>query len=400
MAKVFVSHATTDTKLVDSLKDLFEKSYGAGNVSFLYSSSKLSGSGIPSGDDWYNWILKEVRACDIALIVLTPNSINKPWLLWEAGAVKGVTLATEEDTKVLPIIFGLGKNEVPDVLAKTQNVQGDDPDEVKKMLIEIFETWQGAFSQNALVNFLQVDKIIVDYLNSVKEILPDLPVPISNSMIDEWCLRINDFVSQGRSNEVEVLERWIWMSFGLSQGKEEYPIDMKLHRIIGDAYLSGKIYDKAILHFKLANKIVPRDIFILRKLGQSLIECKRFSEAEKILARIDALDPNAFVENAECAGLKGRFFRDRYNETQSETDLKQSRNAYYAASQKNSQSYYLADNAGQLSLLLGDDETARSSFSAASKIIGRLPNQNVWSLATGIASELFLGNKGLLQNIV
>jgi len=52
------------------------------------------------------WIVDEVRHCDFALILLTPASTQKPWIVWEAGAVHGAAATlTEAPRKVRPLLF-------------------------------------------------------------------------------------------------------------------------------------------------------------------------------------------------------------------------------------------------------------------------------------------------------
>ena len=396
MVTVFVSHATTDRVIVDLLDELFKKTYGPGNIKLKYSSSKMSSDGIPFGDDWYQWILQEVKNCEIALIVLTSNSINKPWILWEAGAVKGVALASEKEKRVLALTFGLVSDQVPAALSQTQNVKGDDASEITKMLKEIY---QRSFridiskGEDVVDYYTNIRENVSKYINEVNRILLDLPIMITSSMINEWCRRIIELTDRNRESEVGVLERWIWLSFGIIEEKDKYPLDMKLHLLLGDAYLSSKKYDEAIFHYNLAKRMAPRDIFILRKLGQVFLECNKFDRAQETLACIESFDSGAFIDNSECAGLRGRLFKELYKESQSEEDLHEALNAYNNAFKQNLDSYYLADNVGQLSLQADDEKTANYAFSTASNIIRGLPKQSVWSLATGITSELYLGNK-------
>lgn len=48
--------------------------------------------------------MDRVRECDFALILITPSSVNKPWILWEAGAVSGAATAANA-------AFFIGKDE-------------------------------------------------------------------------------------------------------------------------------------------------------------------------------------------------------------------------------------------------------------------------------------------------
>jgi hypothetical protein len=58
--------------------------------------------GIAAGSGWLDWIHDQVRGSKFTAVLLTPNSVDKPWLMWEAGTVSGVSLATREASTIIP----------------------------------------------------------------------------------------------------------------------------------------------------------------------------------------------------------------------------------------------------------------------------------------------------------
>ena len=73
-----------------------------------FSTSKQVGSGPDHGDNWMTWIAEfQVKQCDFALVLLTPASIQKPWIVWETGAVHGAAMMLGEGgrRKVRPLVF-------------------------------------------------------------------------------------------------------------------------------------------------------------------------------------------------------------------------------------------------------------------------------------------------------
>jgi len=52
-------------------------------VTVHYSTNKEMQGGINPGEDWFTWIVDRVRESTVALVLLTPASIQKPWILWE-----------------------------------------------------------------------------------------------------------------------------------------------------------------------------------------------------------------------------------------------------------------------------------------------------------------------------
>src|SRR5687767_11942900 len=89
--KVFISHSTSDKPLVDALRALIRHTF-VEPVEVAYSSASVSEGGISAGQDWLEWIGAQVQESRMTIVVLTPLSKARPWLMWEAGAVSGVGL--------------------------------------------------------------------------------------------------------------------------------------------------------------------------------------------------------------------------------------------------------------------------------------------------------------------
>src|SRR5262249_51915704 len=121
--KVFVSHSTSDKPLVDALSTLIRDTF-VETVEVLYSSASVSSGGISAGEDWLEWIRTQVQQSIMTIVVLTPLSKTRPWLMWEAGAVSGVGLARGASTPVVPLLFGLRGDDVPSPLRARQTKSG------------------------------------------------------------------------------------------------------------------------------------------------------------------------------------------------------------------------------------------------------------------------------------
>lgn len=123
-------------------------------VSVNYSSKKELDGGIRPGDDWFRWIVNQVREADLALILLTPASIQKPWVVWEAGAVAGASFAQSPDNvRVLPLVFGLKDVEVPTPFARTQLISGTDEADINKLVGVLFDRFSTGFTPIQFKNF-------------------------------------------------------------------------------------------------------------------------------------------------------------------------------------------------------------------------------------------------------
>ena len=83
LQRVFISHAHIDQELATAFKVGLKKVFEECKVSF--SSDKSIGGGVDSGSNWLEWIFKQVVEADETLILLTPNSIEKAWPMWETA---------------------------------------------------------------------------------------------------------------------------------------------------------------------------------------------------------------------------------------------------------------------------------------------------------------------------
>jgi TIR domain len=160
--KVFISHTTSDKPIVDALRVLITTTF-VEVVEVAYSSASVSAGGISAGQDWLEWIRAQVQDSAMAIVVVTPLSKTRPWLMWEAGAVSGVGLARKANLPVVPLTYGLRDDEVPDPLATRQVKSGTAADDLRDLLESICRS--GTLSYRAPD---QVAAALTTYLDTVK----------------------------------------------------------------------------------------------------------------------------------------------------------------------------------------------------------------------------------------
>lgn len=71
------------------------------------SSDKKSGEGIDFGDEWYKRLMERLQSTSDVVCLFTERSLDRPWLLFEAGVAKG-----KLDTPVVGIALGVPLNRV------------------------------------------------------------------------------------------------------------------------------------------------------------------------------------------------------------------------------------------------------------------------------------------------
>jgi len=87
-ALVFISHDSRDAEIAEAFSRLIS-SVSAGVLKSFRSSDRKGNHGIEYGIEWYPEIMKKLEAASDVVCLLTPHSINRPWILFEAGVAKG-----------------------------------------------------------------------------------------------------------------------------------------------------------------------------------------------------------------------------------------------------------------------------------------------------------------------
>jgi tetratricopeptide (TPR) repeat protein len=377
---IFISHTHSDQPIVDAIAQLVATLFGD-KVKVNYSSKKELEGGVAPGEDWFQWIVNQVRDSDLALIVLTPASIQKPWVLWEAGAVAGAAFATATgDVRVFPIAFGIRSTDVPSPFARTQVLAGADRADARKLVDEILGRF--SFTPGEMVRYGERLAGALDaYIARVSGLLLRLPHLVTEGAIQEWLDRLEELQKHSRFSEVAVIENWLDVAFGRETDDRLRPIDVRIHRRLGELYTSGGRPADAARQFELARQLAPRDIFLLRRLGKAYLDQGALGNARTLLDEIQLLDRTAFEQNAENAALKARW-------CQQSGDLLGARDVLAAAYRNVPTSYYLGDLLGQVLVELGDRDKAKEIYRQVRRTIDQLHEKNVWAHATALAAAV------------
>lgn len=79
---LFISHASSDGEFANAVKQEVEKVFANGVSVFCTSSPGT----IPVGVDWLSDIEQKLGATQAVIVIITPVSIERPWLWFEIGA--------------------------------------------------------------------------------------------------------------------------------------------------------------------------------------------------------------------------------------------------------------------------------------------------------------------------
>jgi hypothetical protein len=106
--RVFVSHATADKWLASVI---CEKLESAGATTFRDDRD------INGGDDIPEEIRDAINDCDELLVILTPDSADRPWVLFEVGAAWG-----RKKTRITAVLCHVAADRIPDLIKSKKAV--------------------------------------------------------------------------------------------------------------------------------------------------------------------------------------------------------------------------------------------------------------------------------------
>jgi hypothetical protein len=87
-ALVFISHDSRDQVLAEAFENLLRDA-SAGVLKTFRSSDKKGYSGIAFGAEWYATVMQRLAEATDVVALLTTNSLNRPWILYEVGVARG-----------------------------------------------------------------------------------------------------------------------------------------------------------------------------------------------------------------------------------------------------------------------------------------------------------------------
>lgn len=111
--QVFVSHATAD-KWIATI--LCEKIESAGAVTFRDDRD------IDGGDDIPDRIRAEIKRSHEFVVLLTPNSVDRQWVLMEVGAAWG----WRKNTRITPIMCHVSVEPIPGMIRSKKAIDIND----------------------------------------------------------------------------------------------------------------------------------------------------------------------------------------------------------------------------------------------------------------------------------
>ncbi len=130
---IFISHDARDAELAEAFSKLLT-SVSAGVLKSFRSSDRKGAQGIEYGVEWFPELMKQLEKASDVVCLLTPRSIDRPWILYEAGVAKG-----KLQRPVFGVALGIPFNKASTgPFAQFQNCD-DDEESLTKLVMQLVD---------------------------------------------------------------------------------------------------------------------------------------------------------------------------------------------------------------------------------------------------------------------
>ncbi len=171
--RIFISHATQDKPLADWLKEKIDAIFAHGVEIFVAT--------IPSGNDWFEEILKYTQSCDIFIVLWTPSA-NRYWVGFETASAWN----RNERPKFYPLAIGVSIKDMPEPLTRFQTRLLNKQSDIKLFFNELCDFV--GFGDRAKIQPKKLLNLINEIYNSV------YPPVLSPSDIRQYQDNLKEFI--------------------------------------------------------------------------------------------------------------------------------------------------------------------------------------------------------------
>lgn len=130
--KILISHSAADQMAAELLKSCLVN-LSNGKISVWYSSDRSASGGMAVGRQWFQQLQEVLLQSQVIVALVTPNSVNSPWIYFESGSV-----ANRDYASVVPVCLGLPIDRVPMPLAGYQGYDLARLDALKEFVNKLF----------------------------------------------------------------------------------------------------------------------------------------------------------------------------------------------------------------------------------------------------------------------
>lgn len=140
--KLFLSHDSRDREKAQAVAQAIQR-LTLGQITVWHSSDDGPNGGLRPGQVWLDEIRRQIAESRALVVLLTAQSLNRPWLLFEAGFG-----AAQSNCAVIPVCVGIDSTaDVPFPLAMYQAFQLADYDSLRRFVEKLLAMHQIPFDE-------------------------------------------------------------------------------------------------------------------------------------------------------------------------------------------------------------------------------------------------------------
>jgi hypothetical protein len=227
--KFFISHYTGDRDIADILSILLSR-ITLNQIQSWFSSDTSELGGFKPGDIWFNKILEKIVQSKAVVIIITPDSVNRPWIYYESGIAQSLP-----DCEVIPICVGIKPDAIPAPLNMYQCYTISDYQSIKEFTSKLVKKFQITFDEGLARQLLKsavtdIAKINAKKISSVKhpeirDVLNELKIHIDNRFLSFFNGR-ESLIDKNANTEKVFLSYYITLTIKLPDGYREHYIEI------------------------------------------------------------------------------------------------------------------------------------------------------------------------------
>lgn len=220
--QIFISHYSKDKVIADVIAKNIEKITN-GNIHFWYSSDSNPKGGMCVGNIVFNEIVNHLNESVATIVLLTPRSIDRPWILFESGMAQG-----RENQYVIPVCVGVNRDEIKQPLNNYYCYQLSDAYSLSEFVQKLLGRlkFKKNISNEALQDFISA---LQDASKSLYSIRKNSKETFSNDLANEIKVHIDRrlvaLTKTSENHEIKHGEAFtipIYIGIGKHKGSREY----------------------------------------------------------------------------------------------------------------------------------------------------------------------------------
>ena len=140
--QLFLSHDTRDRERAAILARMISR-VSLGQITVWHSSDQSASGGLVPGHVWLDEIRNRLEGSKAVVVLLTPTSLSRPWILFESGFG-----AAQKHCDVIPVCVGVDRlGDIPFPLAMYQTYQLSDYESLKRFTEKLTAKYEVQFDE-------------------------------------------------------------------------------------------------------------------------------------------------------------------------------------------------------------------------------------------------------------